>query len=116
MQQFFAMATTLAKNLRTRTEELGLTNNEVARRAGLHERRYANYAIGRREPDIATLIKIAKVLQSSPNELLGFVPVEVRSKRRVLEERMTATLEAMAPADIEAIVMQAEALLAARRK
>ena len=106
----------LAKNLKSRAQELGLTNNEVARRAELHERRYANYVIGRREPDIGTLVKIARVLQSSPNELLGFAPVELPAKRRIWADRISAAMDAMNPGDVEAIVMQAEALVAVRKK
>lgn len=61
-----------ATNLRTRAEELGLSNAEVARRAGLSERRYGNYVSGRREPDLATLVRIAQVLDSTPDQLLSF--------------------------------------------
>ena len=36
--------------------QLGLSDAEVARRAGLSERRYGYYATGEREPNLATLL------------------------------------------------------------
>ena len=62
----------LARALRTRAQELGLSHAAIARRIGVSERRYAHYVTGRNEPDLATLVRIAKALQTSPNELLGF--------------------------------------------
>ncbi len=59
-----------AQRLRLRARQLGVSNSEIARRAGLEERRYGHYVTGRREPDLATLIKIAQTLQTSPNWLL----------------------------------------------
>lgn len=104
------MTTTLANNLRKRSIELGLTNNEVARRAGLHERRYANYAIGRREPNVATLVRLAEVLHSSPNELLGFGPTVTRTKRNLQMDRLNAASEGLSPADLDVLVRIAEGL------
>ena len=65
MQQF-------GQRLRHRALELGLSDAEVARRAGLSERRYGNYVVGRREPDFQTLERICTALATTPNELLGF--------------------------------------------
>lgn len=63
--------TPFAKNLRQRAEHLGFSNAEVARRAGLLERTYGNYVLGRSEPDFKTFMRIAEVLGSTPNELLS---------------------------------------------
>lgn len=61
----------LGKALRERAKELGLTDTDVARRAGLDVGRYGNYSRGSREPDLATLVRISRVLQTTPNALLG---------------------------------------------
>src|SRR5690606_36337974 len=61
----------LARRLQERAKQLGISNAEAARRVGLEERRYAHYASGRREPDLATLIRIAETLGTTPNWLLG---------------------------------------------
>lgn len=58
------------KRLRERARQLGLADAEVARRAGLAERRYGHYARGTREPDFATLLRICTVLDTTPNDLL----------------------------------------------
>src|SRR3954449_10591973 len=61
----------LGQKLRSRAKELGFSNAEVARRAGLSERRYGFYVTGDREPDLSTLLRICKVLATTPNILLG---------------------------------------------
>lgn len=63
MQQF-------GNNLRRRAKELGLTDAEVARRAGISERRYGFYVTGDREPDLATLLRISDILQADTDRLL----------------------------------------------
>lgn len=63
MQQF-------GNNLRRRAKELGLTDAEVARRVGISERRYGFYVTGDREPDLATLLRIADILQADADRLL----------------------------------------------
>lgn len=103
---------TLAKNLRRRAEELGLPHAEIARRIGLSERRYAHYVAGRNEPDLATLVRIAKVLETTPNELLGFGPEVRRSRRTMLRERLNAAATAMGDRELEITVIQAEAVAA----
>lgn len=105
-----------AKNLRRRAQELGLANAEVARRVGLSERRYAHYVSGRNEPDLAMLLKIADVLQSSPNELLSGDMPKPTDSRVLLVDRLTSAAEIMIDADLEAAVAQAEAVISLRRR
>ncbi len=49
-----------------------MADAEVARRAGLSERRYGHYVTGRNEPNLGTLVKLCNVLETTPNEMLGF--------------------------------------------
>lgn len=60
----------LPQRLRRRAVELGLSDAEVARRAGLTERRYGHYTAGQREPNLGTLVRICGVLGVTPNDLL----------------------------------------------
>jgi transcriptional regulator with XRE-family HTH domain len=60
-----------ARQLRERAKELELSHAEIARRCGLTERRFAHYAAGAREPDLATLVRICTALQTTPDALLG---------------------------------------------
>lgn len=99
-----------ASNLRRRAEELGISNAEAARRVGLSERRYGNYISGRREPDLATLVRIAKVLETSPNELLSFGPEVKPSKRMLLKDRLLAAANVVGDRELEILVVQAEAI------
>lgn len=91
--------------------QLGISNNEVARRCGLEERRYGHYASGRREPDLATLVHIASVLETSPNWLLGLDPSGGRaSVRSTLVDRLTTAAGAMTDKQLKLFVLQAEAV------
>jgi transcriptional regulator with XRE-family HTH domain len=78
----------------------------------MSERRYAHYVTGRNEPDLATLVRIARALQTSPNDLLGFAPETKRSKRTLLRDRLNAAAEAMDDRQAEMTVVQAEAIAA----
>jgi transcriptional regulator with XRE-family HTH domain len=99
-----------AARLRKRAEELRISNAEVARRVGLSERRYAHYVRGTREPDLATLVRIARVLETAPNDLLGFGPDPKPSKRTILRDRLLAATNAMDERALEITVIQAEAV------
>ncbi len=98
-------------NLRKRAEELGVSNAEVARRAGLTERRYSHYITGRREPDLATLVRISHVLRTTPDELLG---VDENAKTDLLQERITYAAGALDTADREVLAACAEAIVRLR--
>lgn len=102
-----------ASNLRKRAEQLGISHAEVARRAGFSETRHGNYVSGRREPDLATLVRIASVLVTTPNELLSST-VPVKTSGELTYERAVAALAALPPEDIERVAIMAEALAAER--
>jgi transcriptional regulator with XRE-family HTH domain len=102
-----------ATNLRKRAEELGISNAEVARRAGLSERRYGNYVSGRREPDLATLVRIATVLATTPNQLL-IGEISVESPDELVRQRTVAALTALRTDDLERVAIMVEALAAVR--
>lgn len=103
----------LGFNLRRRAEALGLSNAEVARRAGLGERRYANYVGGTREPDLATLVRIAATLGVTPDQLLGVAGLQPSS---ILLDRLVLAARAMTDSDLESLVVQAEAVAQLRAK
>lgn len=102
-----------AANLRKRAEELGISNAEVARRAGLSERRYGNYVSGRREPDLATLVRIASVLATTPNDLL-VSSISETTADELARQRAIAALTALKKDDLERINVMLEALAATR--
>ena len=102
----------LAKALKKRARELGLSHAAIARRVGISERRYGHYVSGRNEPDLATLARIARALQTTPSELLGFGPETKRSRRTALRDRLNAAADAMDDRALEITVVQAEAIAA----
>lgn len=99
--------------LRERAAALGVSNAEVARRSGLTERRYAHYVSGDREPDLATLVKVAEVLQTSPDWLLGVGTAEgAPAPRKLLLDRLAASAEQLSDQDVERFIFQMEAVAA----
>lgn len=100
-----------AKKLRQRAEALELSNAEVARRAGLTERRYSHYVTGSREPDLATLVRIAKSLNTTPDYLLGVKDGEPKGTRRTkLLARLMAAAHAVDDSALELLTPQLEAV------
>jgi transcriptional regulator with XRE-family HTH domain len=104
----------LAKNLRLRAAELNLTYAEVARRAALSDRRFGNYVAGTREPDLATLIKIAAVLQTTPNGLLGVTSASTTSRREVLWSRLRGAADLLTDDDLEILIQQTNVVSSVR--
>ncbi len=100
-----------AANLKKRAQELGISNAEVARRAGLSERRYGNYVSGRREPDLATLTKIASVLATTPTDLLT-ATADDSSYTSPKKLRAFAALNAIEGPELDIIVVMLEAVAA----
>ncbi|MCD7059119.1 helix-turn-helix domain-containing protein [Pelagibacterium xiamenense] len=99
--------------LRRRAADLGISNAEVARRAGLTERRYGNYVSGRREPDLATLVRIARVLETTPNVLLGFEEIGSNGGD-ALRAKINSAVAALGNDDREILAACAEAIVKLR--
>lgn len=104
------------KRLRSRARELGLSDAEVARRAGLTERRYAFYVSGDRQPDLATLVRISNVLACTPNDLLLETPPAAAEPRTELMGRLQSVASAIADDDLRIVVIQAEAVFHMRTR
>lgn len=106
----------LAKRLKETAKLLGISNAEAARWADLDERRYAHYASGRREPDLATLVRIAERLGTTPNALLGVEEAFVDDDdANALINRFVRAASNMTPDELELCVVQAEAIAARRQ-
>jgi transcriptional regulator with XRE-family HTH domain len=100
-----------AQRIRERARELGLSDAEVARRAGLSERRYGYYVTGEREPNLATLVRICEVLAATPNDLLlaeGKPPAQ--SQRDRVLARISVATDHLSVAELELAACQIECL------
>ena len=84
----------------------------MARRSGLSERRYSNYVTGRREPDLATLVRIAAVLQTTPDRLLLHGAKVETAPVPIAQQRIHAALRVLSPDDLERLAVVVEALAA----
>ena len=103
--------------LRERARELGMTDAEVARRAGLTEPRYGHYVAGTRRPDYATLLRLCQVLGTSPNDLLGFdAPPDAESARLRMEDELPVHARALSDDDLSLTIKQVKLLIEHRRK
>jgi transcriptional regulator with XRE-family HTH domain len=58
------------ENLRARREQLGLTQTEMAHKAGVPFRSYQNWEAGVREPRILALVSLADALGAMVDELI----------------------------------------------
>ena len=100
-----------AKRLRERARQLELSDAEVARRAGLSERRYGHYVRGAREPDFGTLMRICAVLDVTPNDLLLADAPSRRSAHDRWLSRLVAAGRTLDTDGVKLAVRQVEALI-----
>jgi len=56
--------------LREAREHLGLTQEEVAQRSGVHVTEVSRMEAGKRDPKISTLRRLAKAVEVKPGQLL----------------------------------------------
>ncbi|HEY0838248.1 MAG TPA: helix-turn-helix transcriptional regulator [Azospirillum sp.] len=106
----------IGKALQERARTLGLSDAEVARRAGLTEQRYSNYITGRRQPDFATLVRISRVLATTPNHLLGVADERpATDERERLCSELLSVARALSDDDLRLVIRQVAAVLEYRR-
>lgn len=60
----------LGKNLRTARKERKLTQEEVADRSGVQAAEISRIEAGKRDPQVSTLLRIARALEVPPGRLL----------------------------------------------
>ncbi|HVO53114.1 MAG TPA: helix-turn-helix transcriptional regulator [Solirubrobacterales bacterium] len=61
---------TLGTNLRDARLRLGLTQEQVAERSGVHATEVSRIEAGKRDPQVSTLRRLAAALKVSPGSLL----------------------------------------------
>lgn len=60
----------LGTNLREARERLGLTQEQVAERSGVHATEVSRIESGKRDPQVSTLRRLAKAVELKPGRLL----------------------------------------------
>ena len=100
------------ERIKERARELGMTDSAVARALGIAQRRYSAYANESREPDFLTLVRICRVLQTTPDAVLGFEQHGILDGGEAVTARLIATLSVMTPAEQLRTAAVVEALAA----
>jgi transcriptional regulator with XRE-family HTH domain len=60
----------LGANLREARKKLGLTQEQVAERSGVHATEVSRIEAGKRDPQVSTVLRLAAAVQVRPGELL----------------------------------------------
>jgi transcriptional regulator with XRE-family HTH domain len=60
----------LGQNLRAARKKLGLTQEQVAERSGVQAGEVSRIESGKRDPQISTVLKLAKAVEVRPGQLL----------------------------------------------
>lgn len=60
----------LGTNLRAARKELGLTQEQVAERSGVQAGEVSRIEAGKRDPQVSTVLKLAKAVEVKPGQLL----------------------------------------------
>lgn len=60
----------LGTNLREARERLGLTQEQVAERSGVHATEVSRIEAGKRDPQVSTLERLAEAVEVKPGRLL----------------------------------------------
>jgi XRE family transcriptional regulator, fatty acid utilization regulator len=102
-----------SNRIKERTKTLGLSQAELARRCKLTEKALNHYIAGRSEPNLDMLVKIAAVLDCTPNELLGVDDLRAVSANPedVLKDQIAATCQPMSVKSLELSLALLKAVL-----
>lgn len=60
----------LGSNLRDARKRLGLTQEQVAERSGVHPTEVSRIEAGKRDPRVSTLLRLAEAVEVPPGRLL----------------------------------------------
>lgn len=105
-----------SENLKARTQAMGLSQVELARRLDLDPRRVGHYMTGLREPDLATLGRLARALDASSDALIGNSKVASETDNfDRLRSQIAAVCLAMDDQQLETILVLAKAILERKR-
>ena len=100
----------LGARLKRRAGELGLTDVEVARRLGIAQGRYSSWSNDVHEPDLETVVRIARVLGMTADQVLGVVEEGAGDADAALRARAGLALGGMSGAPLAGAVGMLEAL------
>jgi transcriptional regulator with XRE-family HTH domain len=71
-----------AKRLKLLRQQKGYSGRELARRMGLSSPMVVYYENGTNFPRVDGLVKLCNLLDTTPNELLGYAPLRTSKRKR----------------------------------
>ncbi|EPU98761.1 helix-turn-helix domain-containing protein [Streptococcus dysgalactiae subsp. dysgalactiae] len=60
------------QRLKKLRKEKGLTQKELGERLGVKQNTFTNWENGKREPNLSTILKLAEILETTTDNLLGY--------------------------------------------
>jgi transcriptional regulator with XRE-family HTH domain len=83
----------LGERIRTLREEYRYQQKEIAEKLGVSPQAFSNYENGKREPDLLTVLRLAKLFNVSVDYLLGLTPLKNRESIDLKDEHLQLIYE-----------------------
>ncbi|MBX3585868.1 MAG: helix-turn-helix domain-containing protein [Ramlibacter sp.] len=78
-----ALVKSLAAELKARRAHLGISQEELAHRAGLGPLFVARVETGKNQPSLTTFVRLAEALEAKPGDLMSAVMTRFKKERRL---------------------------------
>lgn len=91
-------------------KEKGLTQKELGERLGVKQNTFTNWENGKREPNLSTILKLAEILETTTDDLLGYTILSANQPVVSLSEIDVANIDKLSMTELGmlkvAIVME----------
>ncbi|EMF49131.1 helix-turn-helix domain-containing protein [Streptococcus parauberis] len=98
------------QRLKKLRKEKGLTQKELGERLGVKQNTFTNWENGKREPNLSTILKLAEILETTTDDLLGYTILSANQPVVSLSEIDVANIDKLSMTELGmlkvAIVME----------
>ncbi|GAB6640533.1 hypothetical protein BOVMAS10_16590 [Streptococcus uberis] len=98
------------QRLKKLRKEKGLTQKELGERLGVKQNTFTNWENGKREPNLSTILKLAEILETTTDDLLGYTILSANQPVVPLSELDVANIDKLSMTELGmlkvAIVME----------
>lgn len=98
------------QRLKKLRKEKGLTQKELGERLGVKQNTFTNWENGKREPNLSTILKLAEILETTTDDLLGYTILSANQPVVSLSEIDIANIDKLSMTELGmlkvAIVME----------
>ena len=81
------------QRLKKLRKEKGLTQKELGERLGVKQNTFTNWENGKREPNLSTILKLAEILETTTDDLLGYTILSANQPVVYLSEIDVANID-----------------------